>query len=79
FTVGRGDLISFDDAYIDVLSLQTGERKTLVQGGSYGWYAPTGHLVFARAGSILAVPFDLERLEVTGSEVPVVSNVMTHP
>ena len=33
--------------------------------------------VMGRRGSILAVPFDLERLEVTGPPVPVVENVHT--
>ena len=41
--------------------------------------APSGHLVYARAGSLLAVPFDLQRLEVTGQPVEVVSGVMMTP
>jgi len=68
-----------DNASIAVQSLETGERRTLVEGGTYARYVPTGHIVFARgallAGSLLAAPFDLERLEITGSPVPVLENL----
>ena len=39
-------------------------------------YAPSGHLIYALAGSLMAVPFDLERLEVRGEAVPVVQGVL---
>ena len=29
---------------IDVVSLETGERKALIEGGIYGRYLPTGHI-----------------------------------
>jgi serine/threonine-protein kinase len=66
---------TFGAAQIDVLSLETGERRTLVEGGVYGRYVPSGHLVYARAGGLLAVPFDLKRLEVTGPPLPIVEGV----
>ncbi len=56
-------------------SLETGDRKTLMEGGSAAHYAPSGHLVYAEAGSILAAPFDLARLELTGAPVPVLEDV----
>ncbi len=68
----------FDDeerAQIFVQSLETGARKLLIEGGSDARYVPTGHVVFARKGRLMAVPFDLERLEVTGPEVPVVDAI----
>ena len=45
---------------------------SLVENGGDGRYAPSGHLVFARAGALLAAPFDLDRLAVTwaGSSDP---------
>ncbi len=58
FTVGTGG--SWDDARIEVLQLGSGERKVLIEGGSDARYVPTGHLVYLRAGSLMAVPFDLE-------------------
>lgn len=67
---------NFDEAHIAVQSLQTGVRQTLVRGGSDAHYVPTGHLVYMRAGSVMAVPFDLEQLKVTGTPVPVIEGVM---
>src|SRR6185436_20615535 len=51
----------------------------LVRGGSFARYLPTGHLVFARGGAILAVPFDLRAGKVTGPPVTVLEGVMTEP
>jgi len=79
FTMGKADITWFDDARIEVLRLDTGERRTLIEGGMNARYIPTGHLVYARAGSLLAAPFDLGRLEVTGSPTPVLEDVRTSP
>ena len=38
----------------------------LVENGGDGRYASSGHLVFSRAGALLAAPFDLDRLAVSG-------------
>ena len=74
FTVGTGG--NWDDARIEVLQLDTGRRKILITGGSDGRYVPTGHIVFVRGARILAVPFDLARLEVTGPAVPLLGGIM---
>ena len=66
-----------DSAQVAVLDLQTGTRTVLVRGGSFGRYMPSGHLVFAAAGELRAVPFDLARLETRGTPVTVVRNVLT--
>ena len=79
FTAGGWKEDTFDDARTEVLSLATGEKKVLIEGGTYARYAPTGHLVYARAGALFAVAFDLDRLEVTGAPVPVLEGVATHP
>ena len=79
FTIWTGAGGSFDTAQIDVLSLETGEQRVLVEGGAYAKYVSTGHLVYARAGGLLAVPFDLERREVTGSPVSISENVNMSP
>jgi len=65
----------WNKAQIVVQSLKSSERKTLVSGGSDGRYLPTGHLVYALGGVLLAVPFDLPRLAVTGGPVPIVEGV----
>ena len=64
-----------DESRIEVLSLETGVRKILVQGATHGHYVPTGHLVFASGGSLFATPFDLRRLKTTGRAVPVIEDL----
>ena len=77
FTVATTDSPEFyDDARIDALRLSTGERKTVFQGASFARYVPTGHLVVGRGGFLFGVPFDIERLEATGTPAPVVEGVM---
>ena len=39
-------------------------------------FVPTGHLVFARQGVLMAVPFDLQKRQVAGQPFPVVPNVI---
>jgi len=58
-----------------VQSLATGERRNLVAAGTQPRYSPSGHLVYAQGGNLMAVPFDPKRLMVTGSAVPVVEGV----
>jgi Tol biopolymer transport system component len=74
FTVGTGG--SWDDARIELLKLGSGERKVLLEGGSDARYVPTGHLVYLRAGTLMAVPFDLGRFEITGDRVELVQGVL---
>ena len=71
--------ITFTNAQVAVQSVGTGERRNLVQGGTQPRYAPSGHLVYAQGGSLMAVPFDPQRLAVTGTAVPVVEGVLQSP
>jgi eukaryotic-like serine/threonine-protein kinase len=64
-----------DKARIVVQSLTTGERQTLIEGGSEARYVPTGHLLYALGGGMFAVPFDPARRVVTGGPVSVVEGV----
>ena len=59
-----------------VHSLKTGERRLLVERGSHARYVSSGHLVYTSAGSLMAAPFDAERLELIGPAVPVIEGVM---
>ena len=74
FTLGTAGM-AWDESQIVVQSLETGERKVLINGGRDARYAPTGHLVYTREETLLAVPFDLAKLEVTGGPVPIVEGV----
>ena len=68
-----------------VLDLKTGQRKTLVRGGSEAEYVDpsearqAGYLIYAAAGTLRAVRFDPVRLEVLGDPVTVVDHVMIKP
>src|SRR5262245_3847082 len=78
-----------DAAQVAVLDLQTGTRKIVVRGGSHAHYVPSGlgspnrgerdggHLVYAAAGTLRAVPFDLARIETRGTPVTLVPDVVT--
>jgi serine/threonine-protein kinase len=62
-------------ASIQAYDLETKRTVVLVEGGVYGRYAPSGHLLYAREGAIFAVPFDAKTLTVKGTAVPVQNDV----
>jgi len=64
-----------EDRSIDLLTLSTGERRVLVQRGIMPRYLATGHLLFLRGGALMAVPFDVKRLEPVGAPVEVLTGV----
>ena len=66
----------WDDARIVVRSLDGGEPKALIENGADPRYVASGHIVFVRSTTMMAVPYDLDRLEVTGSPVALVEGVM---
>jgi serine/threonine protein kinase/Tol biopolymer transport system component len=61
---------------IEVVAIADGMRKVLVHGGTHPQYSD-GRLLFMRGGALFAVPFDLDRLEVTGTPMAVVEGVRT--
>jgi eukaryotic-like serine/threonine-protein kinase len=76
-------MIAFEDASIAAASLKTGEVKTLVRGGYFGRYLPTGgaigRLVYVHQGALFAIPFDPARLELRGAAVPILEDVAGDP
>jgi serine/threonine-protein kinase len=83
FTANAPSLNSYEDATIDVVSVDTGARKTLWRGGYFGRYVPTekerGHLVYVRGGALFAVPFDPVGLEIRGTPTRLLENVAADP
>jgi len=67
---------NWTNAQIAVETAGTGERRNLIQGGTQPRYAPSGHLVYAQGGNLMAVAFDPERLQIKGASVPVVEGVV---
>ena len=76
FTVKTNLITKFSDAKIAVKRLDGKEKKILIEGGSFAHYIPTGHILYGQGGSIYAVPFDADRLELTGTPVKVLDGGM---
>ena len=61
---------------VEVLDRATGRRHPVAENAADARYVHTGHVVFARRGSLVAVPFDHATLQPRGSEVGMVDGVM---
>ncbi len=79
FTIGTSTTESWDDGDLAIASMETGQHRTVLNGGVYPRYSQSGHIVYNRGGTLYAAAFDMERLEVTGSPLPVVPEVMSVP
>jgi Tol biopolymer transport system component len=63
---------------LHVVDLESGTSKPLVTEAMRGWFASTGHLIYVRNdGALFAAPFDLDKLELTGSGTPLTDGVAT--
>ncbi len=67
----------YDDARIEAFDLETGSSSVVLEGSSRAVALSNGFLLFARDGSLFSVPFDLERLKVTGSPQVALQGVLT--
>src|SRR6266480_2064178 len=65
---------------LGALTIATGKLTRFEQPGSNPRYVSSGFVVVAtRSGTLLAVPFDASRLEITGPAVPVAEGVLVGP
>jgi serine/threonine protein kinase/Tol biopolymer transport system component len=60
------DFQDFERSNLAVLDIATRKLRVVLQGVSFGRFAPPGHLIFARGGSVLAVPCDPRTFEPSG-------------
>ena len=84
-SLGGGSLLLFSaigtsgkwhDSKVVLKDLTTGDRYTVIEGGAFGHYVPSGYVVYVdEDGTILAVPFDLGARSTTGEAFPVESGV----
>jgi hypothetical protein len=65
-----------EQPWLALYRTDTGEWSVLLRDAADARYVPTGHLVFLRQGTLMAVRFDLANQKVIGQPVPVVDNVM---
>ncbi len=76
YTITKGRFPRWDETQIAVYSRRTTTSKVLVDGGADARYASTGHLLYVKEGVLLAAPFDVQTLELTGGAVGVAADVM---
>ena len=80
FTVSGGGLGGGTGPFaIAALDLSTRTYQIVLRGGRGPRYVASGHVVYSTGASLLAVPFDLDRLAVTGSPVTVLQQVAMTP
>ena len=70
-----GNALSRWDAGQIVVQRPDGTRHVVVSGGADPHYLPTGHLVYALGGSLLAVPFDAANVRTSGGPAPVIEGI----
>ena len=75
FTVTHSPLPTWDDTEVALLELPGGQRRTLIKSAADGRYVPSGHLIFMQRGTLMAAPFNLTKLSVTGGAIGVVAGV----
>ncbi|MBN2241408.1 MAG: serine/threonine-protein kinase [Acidobacteria bacterium] len=68
FTIATGT--GWDEFHTAALRLDTGEISYVREGSLMGRFVSTGHLIYYRAGKLLAVPFDPVRLKVQEGSTP---------
>lgn len=61
---------------ISVFMPKTRQVTPLVDRGYHPRFLPPSHVVFARGGGLLAVPYDAQQLKATGEPVPVLDGVL---
>jgi Tol biopolymer transport system component len=70
-----GEDASYDEARLEAVSLETGERRLLLKNGAYGRYVPDGKLAFVRASRLLGVSLKLPDLATRGEPEVLVDGV----
>ena len=75
YTLATTPRPNWEDAQIVVQTLGDGARRILVEGGFSARYLSSGHLIYARADTVMATSFDSKRLALTGDAVPVAEGV----
>jgi eukaryotic-like serine/threonine-protein kinase len=60
---------------IGALDLKTRQEHVILENATNPWYVSPGRIVFARGTTLLAAPFDPDRLVITGEPVAVLQGV----
>jgi serine/threonine protein kinase len=76
FTATRNRFPKWSETRVFLYSRRTGTSTLLIDGGADARYVASGHLVYAREGVLLAVPFNIAEGRVTGSSVGLIPSLM---
>ena len=72
FSVGSlGSPDSYDGGTIDVVNVETGERRVVIKGAAMARYCGDGRLLYSRGAELFSVRFDPDRLVTSGEAVRV--------
>lgn len=78
---GRRLLLADQNTLVVVDLLTGGEKRIRLEGITppigHPTYLPSGHIIFGQFGRLMSVPFDLERLQVTGLPTPAMERLHT--
>ncbi len=70
---------TFDEATLEAVSLETGERRVILRNAGFGRFVPEGRLVFVRGGRAWAITFDRESLKTSGEAELVLGEIRYEP
>lgn len=77
YTTSNSTGPGLEEPHIVAESLASGTREVLPVEATYALFAPGGrHLLLVRRGSVMAVAFDADRLNIRGSPVPIMDGVI---
>jgi len=62
-------------SYISVGSLDSLDHRDIIENATNAIFAPPGYLVFVRGDTLVAQPFSLRKLDVSGDAVPIAEQV----
>ncbi len=79
YSVVTASTDSLDDARIDVVNLQSGERRRVLDGAGAAVATRSGHLVYDRSGSLWAAELDLDTYKIDGQPVEIIPGIEGSP
>jgi serine/threonine-protein kinase len=66
----------WEKANVILHSMDDGQQRVILSGAADARYVDTGHLVYMKTGTLMAVPFNLQSLELTGAPTALIEGVM---
>jgi serine/threonine-protein kinase len=74
FTASK-DLSNYESASLELLTFSTGEIKVLQQGGYFGRYTASGHILYVHDGTLFALSTDGSAVNPRGEPVPLLDDI----